>query len=323
METGLEFDYEYIRDQLARSLLRDLWDETERFEFFRKFAIPTTSDLSVRPFIGVGISESENGRTQLQILSTIDLPSPLFRQYLAQKHWEDLRFDIKNTGLAVPCARPAQGGDSISRSDGMTGTLGCAVKDRGSRIIEYFLSCNHVLAKLNSGVIRTDVIWQPGCDDGGGSDNRIGVLDKFKRIQFGPNATNLIDAALCKLDSTKDVISGIRKLGSLTGYVQDPALRLRVRKQGRTSGTTVGRIMIKNITVIIKYDTGQEAIFEKQMGVIGTEPGNFGQRGDSGSIVVDEKENAIGMLFSVTAGTDLSLVNPIVPILDEFQISLA
>src|SRR5207247_87344 len=105
---------------------------------------------------------------------------------------------------------------------------------------------NHVFTKLNSGKIGQDVIWQPGHDDGGGPSSRIGVLHKYKRIQFGPQATNIVDAALCKVDDTKDITPGVRNLGALTGYVTDPPLGLQVKKQGRTSGTTTGRLKIKN-----------------------------------------------------------------------------
>lgn len=204
----------------------------------------------------------------------------------------------------------------------MTGTIGCAVKGRGDYTASYLLSCNHVLAELNKGRIGRDVIWQPGEDDGGGPSNRIGVLDKYRTIQFGAQASNIIDAALCKVDDLKDIAHGVRHLGAVTGYVTDPPLGLQVKKQGRTSGTTVGRLRIKNLTMIVKYHTGEEALFDKQLGVIGEQPNNFADKGDSGSIVVDDNGRAVGLLFSTTEGLDLSFVNPIATVLEELLIVL-
>jgi hypothetical protein len=324
-ETAAEFDYEFIRDYIAQSLLRDLWDQKARLEFLRNFTTSeaTPKSLSVPPVVGVGISESKDGKAQLQIVSTLEPDALLFEKFLAQKNWEDIRFHIKKTGVAVPCTRPAQGGDSISPRYGQTGTIGCAVKDRGSYSAPYLLSCNHVLAQLNRGEIGKDMICQPGADESARPFSRIGVLHRYIRIQFGPQATNAVDAALCKVDNTNDIIPGVRNLGALTGYVTNPPLGLRVKKQGCISGTTTGKLKIKNLSVIIKYDTGEEALFDKQLGIISTEPSNFAERGDSGSIVVDDNENAVGLLFSITQGVDLSFVNPVEAILNELQIALA
>jgi hypothetical protein len=319
---GARFDYDFIRDRIAQSLLRDLWDRRARFEFLKNFT-SSEAPSSIPPVVGVGISESQEGKSQLHILSTLEPATFLFQKFLAVDKWEDIRFEVQKTGLAIACARPAQGGDSISCESAITGTIGCAVKDRGASTVPYLMSCNHVLAKLNKGAIGKDVVWQPGQDDGGSPSSRIGVLYKYRRIQFGPESSNLIDAALCKVDNVRDVATGIRKLGALTGYVEDPPLGLRVKKHGRASGVTTGKVRIKNLSVIIKYDTGEEALFDKQLGIIGVESNKFAERGDSGSIVVDDKESAVGLLFSVTEGLDLSFVNPIEAVLDEFSIALA
>jgi hypothetical protein len=70
------------------------------------------------------------------------------------------------------------------------------------------------------------------------------------------------------------------------------------------------------------YETGDVAIFDKQLGIIGAQPNRFAETGDSGAVVVDDHENAVGLLFCITQGVDVSFANPIVPILTEFAVVL-
>ena len=51
--------------------------------------------------------------------------------------------------------------------------------------------------------------------DGGGTADKIGVLHDFKDIDFSGTTPNDIDAAIAKPDSSSDVSSGVRGLGSM------------------------------------------------------------------------------------------------------------
>lgn len=114
-----EFDYEFIRDRMAQSLLRDLWDQRARLEFLRNFTrLEVTSEtLSVPPVIGVGISESQGGKAQLQIVSTLNPDLISFDAFLVQKRWQDIRYQIKQTGVAVPCAAPASARHALPKGE--------------------------------------------------------------------------------------------------------------------------------------------------------------------------------------------------------------
>ncbi len=79
---------------------------------------------------------------------------------------------------------------------------------------------------------------------------------------------------------------------------------MNVRKSGRTTSLTSGRILVLNVTVDVDYGNGS-ARFEDQ---IVTSP--MSQPGDSGSVLVaGEALKAVGLLF---AGSDqVTLHNPI------------
>ena len=231
------------------------------------------------------------------------------------------KINVRKTGRIIPAARPAKGGDSLSLdSNPPTGTFGCLVKNEQNE--KFILSCNHVMANLNSATRGTDVVWQPGYDDGGKSSDKIGTLSDFKDIQFGAISGNDIDAAICKPDDETDVESGLRKCGALKGIVSNPDFNIRVRKEGWMTGRTDGELHIKNLSVIVEYDGGQKALFDGQMAIIGSTAADFSKQGDSGSVIIDEDNKVIGLLFATASGIDLTYVNPIEAVLGHFGMKI-
>src|SRR6266851_456754 len=134
MSTGTEaaYDYEYILQFLTNMLLRELWNSASRKNFINEFVAPVfPADFDLRPIVGIGMSQSEgSGRTQLEVLSTIDPNRLQIGKLLASKDWGGVRFNVTKTGRIMACSRPAQGGDPISRTRGQRGTLGCVVEDQ-------------------------------------------------------------------------------------------------------------------------------------------------------------------------------------------------
>jgi len=166
-----------------------------------------------------------------------------------------------------------------------------------------------------------DAVIQPGTYDGGTSPaDDIGNLFAFENINF-TGANNVIDAAI--------VSSATAQLGKSTpsdGYGTPksttiaPAVNASVKKYGRTTGLTKGKIYAINATVEIGYSTG-DAIFENQIIIT---PGGFAAGGDSGSLIVIDgkrKDKAhdrkpVGLLF---AGSSLvTIANPIDAVLTYF-----
>lgn len=242
--------------------------------------------------------------------------------------------DVVQTGriraLQPPTGRhrPAPGGISIGHGSITAGTLGCLVKKDGMLVV---LSNNHVLANTNDAEAG-DPILQPGPIDGGRfPDDHIADLTEFVPINFrepeppsrcptaraviaalnmlcraiGSNTRyqvvtldtedNLVDAAIATPLETTMVADEILDIGIIQG-VAEADLGSAVKKSGRTTGLTTGEILQVDVTSDVDYGGGRTARFRDQLLA-----GPMSQGGDSGSAVLDDGDNLVGLLF---AGSD-------------------
>jgi hypothetical protein len=269
------------------------------------------------PVVGVGIS-GEDGEEKIVLLT--DKPANFDAvKFAASIGFEGVEIEQLHAGRANATSRPAEGGESLGHSNGDTGTFGCIVKDASG--MQYLLSCNHVIAAMNGGKKGIDPVWQPGQKNGGNAKSRIGVLHDFAYITTGCASGNHIDAALCKADNPGDASPSVKAIGNLTG-VQPAALGMSVRKSGANTGVTSGKVRMKNLSIIVDYPGGVQALFDGQLGIIATGSGNFSSQGDSGSIVVDDQIRAVGLVISALSGVDLTIANPISDVLTHFKVSV-
>ena len=218
-------------------------------------------------------------------------------------------------------ARPACTGISTGHPDVTAGTIGARVTD-GTDV--YTLSNNHVYANENQANMG-DVVIQPGSFDGGNAPaDEIGTLSNFEPIIFG-GAPNTVDAAIALSSGSnlgKSTPSG--GYGTPKAVTQPTSINLSVKRYGRTTAQTKGRITAINATINVGYDSGV-ATFTGQIII---EPGEFSAGGDSGSlIVVDAKgkstgddRNAVGLLFAVSPF--FTVGNPIDLVLDRFEVTI-
>lgn len=107
---------------------------------------------------------------------------------------------------------------------------------------------------------------------------------------------NLVDAALAKPTSGEVVDDTVYRLGATAG-VRDPKLNDTVRKSGRTTETTSGRVVGIDADVAVDYGDGKVAQFERQT-IIRAASGNFSAGGDSGSAILSEDNFFVGLLFA-------------------------
>ena len=266
--------------------------------------------------VGVGIGEKikdgkRTGRMSLKVyverkvakarLSKSDLVSPVI---------SEVETDVEEVGIIRSLAsnrmraRPARGGASIGHFRITAGTLGCLVKDAqtGKALI---LSNNHVLANSNKAK-KGDAVIQPGAADGGKPPrDTIAKLERWVKIGFGKTA-NTVDAAVARPLHDTDVSPEISSIGIPTGTAK--AKRgLVIQKTGRTTDHTLGEVKDVHAMVRVDYD-GKTALFRNQILTSA-----MSQGGDSGSLVLDQKGRAVGLLF---AGSDLvTLCNPIADVL--------
>ena len=211
-------------------------------------------------------------------------------------------------------ARPAFGGLSIGHFRITAGTLGTCCYDAegfpGKPTRYYLLSNNHVLANSNNAAIG-DPILQPGPVDGGTSPTDvIARLSRFVPIKFThpgqPAPLNLVDAAIAEGEFA-DLERRIYWIGYLSGVEPTPRPDELVRKCGRTSNFSTGRIRNINATVNVNYGEGKVARFARQ--ILTTD---MSEGGDSGSVVAGRDGRAVGLLFAgspqVTIASPMSLV---------------
>lgn len=213
--------------------------------------------------------------------------------------------------------RPALPGVSIGHYRITAGTFGAVVYDRSTGK-PFILSNNHVLANVTNGrdgrARIGDKILQPGALDGGKSNhNIIGTLAKFTALNAAPKA-NVVDCALAKPTKNALIVPEILGIGKVQG-VTPPVLRMQVQKSGRTTGLTTGQIRALNVTVDVSYGPGRVLRFEKQ---ILTTPMSDG--GDSGSLVLDQNNLAVGLLFA--GSSQSTLLNPIEEVLNVLSIKI-
>lgn len=214
--------------------------------------------------------------------------------------------------------RPVPIGVSTGHPDITAGTIGCRVTD-GPNV--YALSNNHVYANENSAFVG-DAVIQPGTYDGGSSPaDDIGTLWDFEPIDFSSGASNIMDAAI-SLSSPQDLGNSTQSdgYGTPKSGTAVASVGMTVKKYGRTTGETKGRVQGVNATLNVGYSTGV-ARFVGQI-VIGG--GGFSAGGDSGSLVVVGKgsdfRTPVGLLFAGGGGT--TIASPIDAILDRFGVAI-
>jgi hypothetical protein len=274
---------------------------------------------------------------------------------MVPKQLEEVRTDVIEIGevRALPARtdrfRPAMPGISLGHYQITAGTFGAVVHDQntGDTLL---LSNNHVLANSNDAEAG-DEILQPGPSDGGRvEDDLLATLERFVTIEFtveppdcgwaqglaavansiarmigsrhrlqayqsNPAARNRVDAAVARPLDLATIQSEILEIGEIQGTT-DAVLGRSVRKSGRTTGFSLGEIVVIGATLSVNYGPSRRARFEDQ---IITTP--MSAPGDSGSLLVaGDSPNAIGLLF---AGSDQATIyNPIEAVVEELQVDI-
>src|SRR5690606_11812561 len=201
--------------------------------------------------------------------------------------------------------RPVRPGYSMGHPKVTAGTIGAGCYDiaplPGMPPRYYVLSNNHVLANSNDAQIG-DPVYQPGVFDGGGPADAIGRLARYVPIRFD-GTCNYVDAAIAEVPF--DTIDrDIYWSGYPTTAATAAPVGQLVKKTGRTTHFTTGRVTAVNATVNVGYGGGKVARFCNQ--IITT---TMSAGGDSGSLVLDWENRPVGLLFAGSAVA--TILNPI------------
>ncbi|MGD0153404.1 MAG: hypothetical protein ABSC17_06540 [Thermacetogeniaceae bacterium] len=247
--------------------------------------------------------------------------------------------------------RPAMPGVSIGHFKVTAGTFGAVVKDRKTDEL-LILSNNHVLANATDGHDTKsklgDAVYQPGSYDGGTSDDLIGHLVRFvpfsrfnkdvncKLASMGlraanaviqvvrPNynlrletrgGSNLVDCALARPLRPELISPEVMEIGKVNGTAEGVP-GMHVKKSGRTSGLTEGTVKAVKVALNVNMGHGNDVVrFNDQvMAELKSQPG------DSGSLIVDRDNRAVGLLFA--GSNDYTVFNPIQTVCDQLGVDI-
>jgi hypothetical protein len=189
------------------------------------------------------------------------------------------------------------------------------------------LGNNHVFANVNQAAPGDDLL-HPSRGDGA-SARRIADLLDFEPLRFN-GAPNLVDCAVAALDASVRWDPRIPIVGVVRGILP-PAIGLPVCKQGRTTEFTVGRIAALNWTGDVTFAADGRLLVARFVDQIFIEPvhpfSRFGMHGDSGALVAERVAGgvarAVGLYFAGPADGSYGLANPIKPVLDRLEVTLA
>lgn len=184
---------------------------------------------------------------------------------------------------------PLIGGLSIinTRIPDSAGTLGGTVFDNITRK-DMILSNWHVLCWIGCEV--GDYIIQPGSFDGGTNSDVVATL-------FRSRLTSRVDAAIAVLTGERFLDQQVLGFRRFEG-INDPTLGMSVKKGGRTTGNTTGQIVDVSADINIEgYPTGTRTFTNQLVIETGTNQ-PFSQRGDSGSLILDNQNQVVGLLFA-------------------------
>src|ERR1051326_7625262 len=210
---------------------------------------------------------------------------------------------------------PVTAGVACANVSGMRGTLGCFVRVNGNVCV---LSANHVLALENQAPTGSNIV-QPV--NGALAVQTIGTLLDFESLTHDGN---LFDGAIASVDLDSSDFDVRLFNGKHISSARTSPLNQgdRVSKFGQASEETSGRIFASTVSnVVIQMDSGQYG-FDQQIEVVPDGDGPFSIRGDSGSLVYDDNDQAVGIVIGGN-GTDRTYVSPIGALLTRFHAHLA
>jgi hypothetical protein len=196
--------------------------------------------------------------------------------------------------------RPLLIGASIGHYQITAGTLGAFVR-HGDVIC--VLSNNHVLANEDRGMKGDDILQRAAFDGGRLPAERVAALLAWQPLSR--SGANYIDAALAAvaagIEIDADRLRGIARGRDrrLKGVSEKPVdVADKVFKIGRTTGATEGRVTAFDLdNVVVGYDSANLR-FDNQIEIEGAGAEPFSLGGDSGSLIVNARMEAVALLFA-------------------------
>jgi hypothetical protein len=208
--------------------------------------------------------------------------------------------------------------DASNVNAGAAGTLGAVVVAGSDR---YILSCNHVLSVNGRLPEGTPIVSAASIEVG---TNPAVIARSAYYVPIARDQPNDVDCALARIINGKVQAGFPEKLGwpkfpSGDAY-GPPAVGAMVRKAGAVTGLTYGIVVDVNADFFVDYSFGTFR-FANQIVIDGNIPGQaddvFASEGDSGAILVDANQQAVGVVFA--EADRFALACPLWKVLDQFR----
>lgn len=147
-----------------------------------------------------------------------------------------------------------------------------------------------------------------GCGGGSCIGGSASVINAVSRVFGSKNRVkpvsiqmedNLVDAAIARPINAGDIKNEILDIGAIQGTASG-TLGLDVKKFGRTTSFTTGTIQQIDVTVEVSYGAGLVARFTDQLMT-----GAMSQGGDSGSAILSNNNQLVGLLFAGSSSSTI------------------
>ncbi|MDS0257429.1 hypothetical protein ApAK_07095 [Thermoplasmatales archaeon AK] len=274
---GHDYDLACANGQIERSkeILYKIMNEVDSFTGFglgfdnpEFFWFVFVDDVSVLPFLKDEFAAAELGFNIFP--STANA----------------IRYSQPPETVSIP-KEPVQGGISVGNLPWITtGTLGGVLRSGEE---QYIVSISRVLGPPGSRI--NDEIVQPSLVD---FDMNARIVAKLSSVARPvPLNKNLIDAAIAKLQPTVKGSSRIKNIGKPT-RIDSPQIGMDVRKSGRTTDYTEGKIIATDVSFKI-FDYGKIYSITDHF-LISSEDTEFATSGDEGSFILDNNNSLVGMI---------------------------
>lgn len=274
----------------------------------RPLADLTSGEVLPDRFEGLGVDVGELSAGRLHRASVVDDPEPPTLPIIPGSPPTTV------TGGDFHRYRALVGGGNLQaeQSGAWYGTLGCLLRHTGDAAKVYALTAFHVLAETVGGpVVPTPNVLRVGQPNSKSSSTKC--CSNLFGTFAGGGVDVLRDAALVQLDPGMKWRAEITGIGPVAGVhtvtVEEAATQTyQVRKRGSRTGLTGGTVVSINTTA-----TTVEGITRNNLIVVApnpyADPPNgpvfFADTGDSGSALVNDASEVVGMHFAGSVSGDV------------------